>query len=198
MRIRRVGASALLVECADVEAWRAELWRRRERGELTVTEIVPGAGTVLLDGLADPTATARLLPGWAPGPATAPAPGPLVEVPAVFDGEDLGFVAGHWGVGTDAAVARLTGTELRVAFCGFAPGFAYMTGLPGDVPRLPAPRPRVPAGAVALAGEYTGIYPAASPGGWRLVGRTAVTLFDPRREPPALLAPGTRVRLVAA
>jgi KipI family sensor histidine kinase inhibitor len=87
-----------------------------------------------------------------------------------------------------------------VAFCGFAPGFAYLRGLPAAwaVPRLAVPRARVPAGSVALAGGYAGIYPSASPGGWRLVGRTAVTLFDVRREPPALLSPGTRVRLVTA
>jgi KipI family sensor histidine kinase inhibitor len=98
-----------------------------------------------------------------------------------------------------AAVERLTGTELTVAFCGFAPGFAYLRGLSPAwaVPRLDAPRPRVPAGSVALAGEYAGIYPTAAPGGWRLVGRTDATLFDVRREPPALLAPGTRVSLVA-
>ncbi|GFJ90481.1 hypothetical protein Prum_041230 [Phytohabitans rumicis] len=98
------------------------------------------------------------------------------------------------------AVERLAGTELRVAFCGFAPGFAYLAGLPASwaVPRLASPRPRVPAGSVGLAGEYAGIYPTASPGGWRLVGRTDAVLFDVRRDPPALLAPGTRVRLVPA
>ncbi len=200
MRIRPVGASALLVEADDVEAWRAELWRRREAGDLDAAEIVPGATTVLLDGLADPGRVAGLLPGWAPAPATAAPPGPLVTVPAVFDGDDLDDVAGFWGVSPAAAVDRLTGTEYRVAFCGFAPGFAYLGGLKEEwaVPRLAAPRPRVPAGAVALAGSYAGIYPTASPGGWRLVGRTDVTLFDVRRDPPALLAPGTRVRLAAA
>jgi KipI family sensor histidine kinase inhibitor len=200
MRIRRVGNSALLIECADVEAWRAELWRRREAGELDAAEIIPGATTVLLDGLASPSQVADGLPGWAPDPSAAPPPGPLVDVPTTFDGEDLAFVAGHWGVSPDDAVGRLTGTEFRVAFSGFAPGFAYLSGLRDEwaVPRMAAPRPRVPAGAVALAGEYAGIYPAASPGGWRLVGRTELTLFDVRRDPPALLAPGTRVRLVPA
>jgi KipI family sensor histidine kinase inhibitor len=196
MRVRPAGAHALLIECADVEAWRAELWRRRAAGEFAAAEIVPGAETVLVSGVPDVDRLAGELTGWEP-PATAPADGPVVHVPTVFDGADLGFVAGHWGVSAAEAVRRITGTELRVAFCGFAPGFAYLTGLPGEMPRLAAPRPRVPAGAVALAGPYAGIYPAASPGGWRIVGRTALTLFDVRREPPAALEPGARVRFVA-
>ncbi|MGW4502416.1 5-oxoprolinase subunit B family protein [Micromonospora sp. NPDC004336] len=223
MRIRPVGAHALLLDCtppeaaptpaadraaADpgataglVEAWRAELWRRRERGELTADEIVPAATTVLLDGVPDPAATAARIATWAPRP---PAPGrpaaDPVEVPVTYDGEDLPAVADHWGVDVAAVVERLTRTDFRVAFCGFAPGFAYLTGLPAElaVPRLPSPRPRVPAGSVALAGPYAGIYPTASPGGWLLVGRTATALFDVRADPPARLTPGTRVRLVAA
>ncbi|HYN94989.1 MAG TPA: carboxyltransferase domain-containing protein [Pilimelia sp.] len=200
--IRLVGARALLVECADaaqVEAWRAELGRRRQAGELAAVDIVPGARTVLLDGLPDPVAAARAIAGWPPPPPAGAADGPLVEIPTVYDGADLPAVAAHWGLRPVVAAARLAAAELRVAFCGFAPGFAYLTGLPGpDIPRLATPRPRVPAGSVALAGPYAGIYPTASPGGWRLVGRTTVTLFEPDREPPALLAPGTRVRLVAA
>jgi KipI family sensor histidine kinase inhibitor len=205
MRIRPVGADALLIDVADdervadlverVEAWRTELWRRRDAGALTAREIVPGAASVLLDGLVDRDRVAAALGEWTPGPVTG-TDGPLVEVPTVFDGEDLGDVAAHWGVSPDEAVARMVDAELRVAFCGFAPGFAYLTGLRGGVPRLAAPRPRVPAGAVALAGDHVGIYPAASPGGWRLVGRTDLPLFDVHRDPPALLVPGTRVRLL--
>jgi KipI family sensor histidine kinase inhibitor len=91
------------------------------------------------------------------------------------------------------------GTELHVAFCGFAPGFAYLAGLPDElaVPRLDTPRTKVEAGSVGLADRYAGIYPTPSPGGWRLVGHTDVTLFDHTRTPPALLSPGTRVRFVA-
>lgn len=203
MRVRHVGTSALLLECADVaqaHAWHAELRRRRAAGELSATEIVPGARSVLLDGLPAPAETAARLAAWPP-PAPSPATdGPLVTVPTVFDGADLPAVATHWGVDVAQAVQRLTGTELRVAFCGFAPGFPYLTGLPPAwaVPRLTEPRPRIPAGSVGLAGEYAGIYPGASPGGWRLVGRTALTLFDVHREPPALLTPGTRVQLATA
>jgi KipI family sensor histidine kinase inhibitor len=121
-----------------------------------------------------------------------------VEIPTVYDGEDLGLVAEHWSVSEDEVVARHLGTEFTVAFCGFVPGFGYLTGLPWSVPRLPAPRPRVPAGSVALAGAYTGVYPSASPGGWLLIGRTSIRLFDVDADPPALLAPGTRVRFVRA
>jgi KipI family sensor histidine kinase inhibitor len=201
MKIRRVGAAGLLIECDDadrVEDWRAELWRRRETGELRAVEIVPGARTILLDGVAP--GTAEKLPQWEPAPGEIQSEGPLVEIRTVFDGEDLEPVAELWGVTVGEAIQRLTDTHLNVAFSGFAPGFAYLRGLPDAwaVPRLPAPRPRVPAGAVALAGGYAGIYPTASPGGWRLVGHTDQNLFDVRRKQPALLTPGTRVRLVAA
>ncbi|WP_433128058.1 5-oxoprolinase subunit B family protein [Micromonospora sp. CA-240977] len=234
MRIRPVGAHALLLDCAApagvseaalVEAWRAELWRRRAQGELTVVEIVPAARTVLLDGLPDPTTTAEQLTRWAPGvtaasirPATATSAADGVAaargggendsdddaadvvVPVFFDGPDLPVVAEHWGVDVPAVLRRLTGTRFRVAFCGFAPGFPYLTGLPDELalPRLATPRPRVPAGSVALAGPYAGIYPSASPGGWLLVGRTELVLFDVYADPPARLGPGTRVRMVAA
>lgn len=200
MNVRRAGRSGLLIECrdgADVEAWRAELWHRREAGELAVVDIVPGSRTVLLDGVGP--GTALLLRRWTPRrDAAGPTDYPLVEIPTAFDGEDLDDVATRWEVTPAQAVARLTETELTVAFCGFAPGFAYLRGLKDEwaVPRLATPRPRVPAGAVALAGGYAGIYPTASPGGWRLVGHTTANLFDVRREPPALLTPGIRVHLV--
>ncbi|MDZ5445505.1 allophanate hydrolase subunit 1 [Micromonospora sp. 4G57] len=202
MRIRPVGTQALLLDCDDadqVQAWRAELWRRRESGELNAVEIVPAAATVLLDGVPDPAAAATLIAGWTPRPvATTTAVDP-VEVPTAYDGEDLPAVAGHWGMTVPEVVDRLRRTELRVAFCGFAPGFAYLTGLPAElaVPRLATPRPRVPAGSVALAGPYAGIYPTASPGGWLLVGRTDLVLFDVHADPPARLTPGTPVRLVS-
>ena len=201
MRLRRVGASALLIEFRNgehAEAWRVELFRRRASGELTATDIVPGARTLLLDGV--PPETAELLVSWPEPDPAATAAGPLVEIPVTFDGEDLPDVAERWQITVGEAVERLVATPLSVAFCGFAPGFAYLRGMPAAwaVPRLAAPRPRVPAGAVGLAGEFAGIYPTASPGGWRLVGHTSTTLFDVRAEPPALLSPGTRVRLATA
>jgi KipI family sensor histidine kinase inhibitor len=197
MRVRRAGPRALLIECSapsEALAWRATLWQRREQGELVADDIVPGERTVLLDGV-DPDRVN--LADWTPSEGALSAVGALVEIATVFDGEDLEFVASHWGISVEEVVGRLTATEFTVAFCGFAPGFAYMRGLADAVPRLDAPRTRVAAGAVALAGTYAGIYPTASPGGWRLVGRTDQNLFDVRREPPALLIPGTRVRLAA-
>ena len=202
MRVHPVGATALLVECEpdEVEAWRAELWRRRAAGELTATEIVPGARTVLLDGLRTPERTAEAIAGWAPPPPAAVAGRDTVSIPTRFDGPDLTAIADHWAMSVPAVVDRITRTEFRVAFCGFAPGFAYLTGLPAElaVPRHPSPRPSVPAGSVGLAGPYAGIYPTASPGGWQLVGHTDTRLFDVDRDPPALLTPGTRVRLEPA
>ncbi len=198
LRVRTVGGDALLLEVDDPAAWYAELRRRQEQGVLRVLDIVPGARTVLLDGLADPAATAASVHAWRPG-AFDGATGRVVEIPVTFDGPDLADVAARWRVGTDEAVRRLEQTAFHVAFCGFAPGFAYLEGLDEEfaVPRLPTPRPKVPAGSVGLADRYAGIYPTASPGGWRLVGRTDITLFEPTRRPPALLSPGVRVRFVA-
>jgi KipI family sensor histidine kinase inhibitor len=122
--------------------------------------------------------------------------GPLVELPVRYDGADLADTASRLGMAPAELVRRHAAAEYRVAFCGFAPGFGYLTGLPPElhVPRLSTPRTRVPAGSVGLAGEFCGVYPRESPGGWRLLGRTDAVLWDAEREPAALLAPGTRVR----
>jgi KipI family sensor histidine kinase inhibitor len=203
MRVRPVGADALLLEVDDPAAWFAELWRRREAGQLAATEIVPGARTVLLDGLPDQAGTIEAMRSLTPEPVSDaradPAPSEVLEIGVDYGGEDLAEVAAQWGTDEAGVVARLSGTLFLVAFCGFAPGFAYLAGLPEElaVPRLDTPRHRVPAGSVALADAYAGIYPTASPGGWRLVGQTDAVLFDPDRDPPALLVPGTRVRLRA-
>ncbi|MFH9661556.1 allophanate hydrolase subunit 1 [Streptomyces sp. NPDC017248] len=200
MRALVVGDDALLVEVssgAEAQALHAELRARRAAGVLTVREIVPAARTVLLDGLADPARWAAELTAARMPPAPPPA-GELVELPVRYDGPDLAVVAGHWGVSEREAVRVHAGTEFTVAFCGFAPGFGYLTGLPDRyaVPRRATPRTAVPAGAVALAGSYTGVYPRSSPGGWQLIGTTDAVLWDHRRVPAALLAPGTRVRFV--
>ncbi len=197
MQIRAVGASALMIEVDDPLAWFATLAAARAAGRLDVTDIVPGARTVLLDGVPSVTALTAALRAWPP-PAAVPAAGDDIDLPVTFDGPDLAQVAAHVGRSPEAVVADLTGTAFRVAFGGFAPGFAYLSGLPWSVPRLENPRPRVPAGSVALAAEYAGVYPTASPGGWQLVGRTDVALFDIDGTPPALLTPGRTVRFVAA
>lgn len=204
VRVRPFGPTALLAEVADAPTALALATWVRGSGVRAV-EVVPAARTVLLDGLdpADVAATAALLEAWRPDPAdpaSSPADGPSVEVPVVYDGPDLDDVAARWGLSRDEAVARHTGLELVSVFCGFAPGFAYLSGLPEEwaVPRLDSPRPRVPAGSVAVADTWCGVYPSASPGGWRLLGRTDARLWDVERDPPALLAPGTRVRFVVA
>jgi KipI family sensor histidine kinase inhibitor len=197
-----MGRGAVLVETEDGEraqALHAELLRRRAAGEFPeVREIVPAARTVLLAGLADPRAFAAAVAGW-DVPPVAPADGEVCEVPVRFDGPDVAEVAALWSVAPAELPAIVAGTQFRVAFCGFAPGFAYLAGLPRElhVPRRPTPRTAVPAGSLALAGPYAGVYPRSSPGGWQLVGTTDVPLWDPSRECAALLAPGTRVRFVA-
>ena len=195
LSLRPCGPSAVLVEVADSAAARS-LAAFARTARLEVDEIVPGARTVLFDGLRagwDEADLAAALAQWTPEVASEL--GELVEVPVVLDGADVDAVAERWGEDVADVLGR---TELVSAFCGFAPGFAYLGGLPERyaVPRLETPRARVPAGSVALAGSWCGIYPTASPGGWQLVGRTDVTLWDPTAERPALLAPGTRVRLV--
>ncbi|MFJ5111670.1 5-oxoprolinase subunit PxpB [Streptomyces sp. NPDC088551] len=201
MRALPVGDRALLVELADGEettAFHAELLRRRAAGVLPpVREIVPAARTVLLDGLDDPADFAAGLHGWRAEAVDTHVPD-TVELPVRYDGPDLAEVAALWGVPPEEVARIHSAAEFRVAFCGFAPGFGYLTGLPARyaVPRRPTPRTAVPPGSVALAGPYTGVYPRSSPGGWQLIGTTDTVLWDPARVPAALLAPGTRVRFV--
>ena len=152
MRLRAVGARAVLVELGDVDevwAWQVALMTARDDGRLPgVEEIVPGARTVLLDGLESPAVVAAELATWEVARGESPAAGPLVEIPTVYDGQDLPWVAEQWGLDVDGAVAEHSGADLRAAFCGFAPGFAYLVGLPPPrrLPRRATPRPRVPPG----------------------------------------------------
>ncbi|MER7958643.1 MULTISPECIES: 5-oxoprolinase subunit B family protein [unclassified Streptomyces] len=200
-RVFRVGERALLVELGsgtETEAFHAELLRRRAGGALpSVREIVPAARTVLLDGVDAPDLLAGQLREWTIPPLHARVER-AVEVPVRYDGPDLAEVAALWGVSVETAVRIHSATEFRVAFCGFAPGFGYLTGLgdPYQVPRRATPRTSVPAGSVALAGPYTGVYPRSSPGGWQLIGSTDAVLWDAGREPAALLTPGALVRFV--
>lgn len=202
MRARRVGQHGLLVECADaadVAATYAEL--RSHASELGAADIVPAARTVLLDGLRDREAVESLVQGWVVTPAEAAvAEAPLVELPVTYDGPDLDEVARQWKVDPVEVVRRHRETEFVVAFCGFAPGFAYCTGLPEQlaVRRRHEPRAKVPAGSVALADAFTSVYPMSSPGGWQLIGSTTESVWRPGAERPALLEPGTRVRFVDA
>ncbi len=196
MNLLEVGRDALLVEVRDAgEALSLAAYARAARAP--ALEVVPGARTVLFDGVADHGALRSLIDRWTPG--VEEVVGPLVELPTTYDGADLEAVAESWGTDTAEVVRRHQEVEFVAAFCGFAPGFAYLTGLPAElaVPRRSTPRTRVPAGSVALAGSWCGVYPTASPGGWQLIGHTDAPLWEVERPQPALLAPGTRVRFVA-
>lgn len=186
--VHEYGEQALLVEHDEP----LRLWAALRAAE-GVVDVVPAARTVLVTGPGARAAVdgvlARPLPPYSP-------PDALVEIPVVYDGDDLGDLG---DLSADEVVALHTSVEYTVAFLGFSPGFPYLTGLPEAlrVPRLATPRTSVPAGSVAIADQWCGIYPTSSPGGWRLLGRTDVTLFDPRRDPPTLLTAGSRVRFVA-
>ena len=198
-----MGERALLVEVGELETVHRLHAALRELDPPGVVELVPGYRTLLV--VADPARAQLLdelaarLPALELPPAEAVA-GEPVEIPVTYDGEDLEEVAGLTGLDADEVVRRHTGPEYTVAFLGFSPGFPYLVGLDPalEVPRRDTPRTSIPAGSVGLAGTQTGIYPTASPGGWQLIGRTDVTLFDSGRDPPALLAPGGRLRFTVA
>jgi KipI family sensor histidine kinase inhibitor len=185
------GDRAVLLDCdslAEARAWFEAL---------ADADPVLGARSVLLRG--DPGALRSRLAACRPSASAPGAEHETVVIPVTYDGPDLEAVARLTGMDEEAVVVAHTGTAWTVGFTGFAPGFAYLVD--GDprlnVPRLAAPRSAVPAGSVGLAGEFSGIYPQASPGGWQLIGRTDVELFDLRRDRPALLAAGMRIRFEA-
>jgi KipI family sensor histidine kinase inhibitor len=203
VKVRVAGERGLLVEVEDLATVHRLHAALRELDPPGVVELVPAYRTVLI--VADPGQAEALddlaarLPGLELPPAEAVA-GETVEIPVRYDGEDLPEVAGLTGLEPEEVVRRHTAPEYTVAFLGFSPGFPYLVGLDPalEVPRRDTPRTSIPAGSVGLAGNQTGIYPTATPGGWQLIGRTEVTLFDPARDPPALLAPGTRLRFTMA
>ena len=202
--VRPFGEAAFLVETQDADAaerLRLALLLARVPG---VAALVPGRSSLLVefDPLAvDGDRLREMLEADASAPLESPA-GRVRRIPVVYGsdfGPDLDDVAAMAGVTPAEVVQAHVDTELRVLFCGFAPGFAYLGDVPDllAVPRLPTPRSRTPAGSVALADGMSGIYPADLPGGWRVIGRTPVPLFDARRDPPTYLAPGDRVRFTA-
>jgi KipI family sensor histidine kinase inhibitor len=200
MRVLPSGTTALLVELDSLEevlALHATLVERRLEG---IVDIVPAARTVLL--VTDPAATSLSSVEAAVKRMTlrpyCRTTGNVVDIPVTYDGIDLEVVADLAGETPAEIVRRHTANEWAVAFCGFAPGFGYLVQTSGhwDVPRRRSPRKWVPAGSIALAGEFTGVYPRESPGGWQLIGRTEITVFDLSRDPAALLRPGTRVRFI--
>lgn len=197
------GDRALLLDLGDPEhalAWAEALRTAPPTG---VAEVVPGGATVLVvaDERADVTALRATLTAYRPpaGAAVAGGQGPVVDVPVRYDGPDLDDVARLTGLDVDEVVAAHTEQTWRVAFAGFAPGFGYLVGEDDRlrVPRRASSRTAVPAGAVGLAEDYSGVYPRESPGGWQLIGHTDLVLWDLDRSPPALLVPGARVRFRA-
>lgn len=201
--VRPYGDRGLLVELADtaqVVAWVDALRSSPPPG---LAEVVPAAETALVlaaDG-ADVPVLATALRGVAAAPvdAATASEDEVVQIEVRYDGPDLADVAGLTGLSEDEVVAAHTGATWRVAFGGFAPGFAYLVGDDDrlHVPRRDSARTAVPPGAVALAGEYSGVYPRESPGGWQLIGTTDAPMWDLDRDPPALLGLGVTVRFVA-
>ena len=218
MRFLGVNNSAFLIELADLEETLAlfdRLQQENRRGQKdlqdqekfrghdnlqAIVEIIPAARTLLVTfdpSLADENTLETKIAGLKLEKGQQKS-GKLVEIPVVYDGEDLDDVAAHLKIDREEVIRRHTESHYQVAFCGFAPGFAYLTG--GDplfnVPRRASPRKSIPAGSVALAGKFGGVYPQPSPGGWQLIGRTSVKMFDLDRDPPSLLKPGDRVHFV--
>lgn len=204
--IRPLGEAALCcaVDGAITLAHQQRIWQLAAALQQTagVLGVIPGMNNLTLTfdplhGDADVLAQAALAL-WRKPPGRQAA-GRLVEIPVAYDGPDLGDVAAHCGLSADEVVHRHTRPEYIVYFIGFQPGFSYLGGLDETLhtPRRAEPRVAVPAGSVGIGGAQTGIYPLATPGGWQLIGRTALALFDPQAEPPTLLAPGDRVRFVA-
>ncbi len=206
--IRAMGDQGVLIELKDNVAVHAVAAAARERFGDRLTEIVPGHRTLLLV-----TPVERARPDFSQLASVAaaacgavrddPAGQPnasVITIPVRYDGEDLAAVAQALEVDRERVIELHCQAVYTVAFMGFAPGFPYLVGLAAELelPRRHVPRLEVPAGSVAVAAAYCGIYPRASPGGWNLFGRTDVTLFDPGRDRPALLAPGDRVRFEPA
>jgi KipI family sensor histidine kinase inhibitor len=248
MRLANYGRAGLLVELDSLdEALRlaVALDRRKPAG---VTELIPGARTVLIRfdpavsspavlatevteaiqraesaepaehpepaehsepvghsepteraepaGTPGPSGAASTELGWDGGQQRSPFEDEVVEIPVIYDGADLAEVAEITGLSMAEVIDRHRRASYRVAFTGFAPGFGYLSG--GDpalvVPRRSTPRTRVQAGAVGLAGEFTGVYPRPGPGGWQIIGRTELVMWDLERVPAALLRPGVKVR----
>ncbi|WP_326539837.1 urea amidolyase family protein [Pseudorhodoferax sp.] len=202
MRFLPVNLDALLVELDDLPQTLALLAALQDQPLPGVEELVPAARTILVryrPSAVSAQALATAIAGRRTDRAVERA-GTLVEIAVDYRGEDLDEVAQLLGATREQVIAWHTGSTYTVAFTGFAPGFAYLSG--GDprlvVPRRKTPRTQVPAGSVALAGDFSAVYPQQSPGGWQLIGTTATPMWDLARPVPALLQPGFRVRFVDA
>ncbi|MCR6498056.1 5-oxoprolinase/urea amidolyase family protein [Shinella sp. CPCC 101442] len=198
MRFLPVSLTTILVELADLDETLALFASLQADPVDGIAEMVPAARTLMISFRPDKVSASDLAGRIGTRDLSAKiAPSEhLVEIPVRYDGEDLGDVAELTGLSVEEAVRRHTESEFTVAFCGFAPGFGYLVG--GDtalhVPRRKSPRTRIPAGSVALAGAFSGVYPQASPGGWQIIGTTPIKMWDIDRDPGALFQPGYRVR----
>ncbi|NMH98802.1 5-oxoprolinase subunit B family protein [Pseudonocardia acidicola] len=198
MKVLPCGDAALLIEVGGLPGVLALADAVRAAALPEVLDVVPAARTVLLSTApgTDLAAVRRTVLALPVDAAPAASDGDTVEIEVTYDGPDLAEVGRLTGLGEAGVIEAHTARPWRVAFGGFAPGFGYLSD--GDprlnVPRRDEPRTTVPAGSVGLAGEFSGVYPRSSPGGWQLIGRTEAVLWDLDRDPPALLRPGGRVR----
>ncbi|RCW22562.1 KipI family sensor histidine kinase inhibitor [Ciceribacter lividus] len=198
MRFLPVSLTTILVELADLDETLALFASLQADPVVGIEDLVPAARTLMVRFRPERLSAATLaaaISGRDLSVRTAPSEH-LVEIPVRYDGEDLDEVARLTGLSAEEVIRRHTESDFTVAFCGFAPGFGYLVG--GDpaleVPRRQSPRTRIPAGSVALAGAFSGVYPQASPGGWQIIGTTPEKMWDLSRDPPALFQPGYRVR----
>jgi KipI family sensor histidine kinase inhibitor len=196
------GESAVLVELPGAREVLPVRDALLARAHPAVLAVVPAARTVLVEfdpGAVSAAELRSLIEGCLTGAAGSVTPPSerAVELTVHYDGADLESVAERCGLPVAEVIRRHCAPDYTVQFCGFAPGFGYLSGLDPALrlPRLASPRAAVPAGSVGIAGEFTGVYPRSSPGGWLLLGHTEAVLFDRDRRPPALLRPGTPVRL---
>lgn len=200
MRFLPVNLNALLVELDNLEQTLALLASLKNEPIAGIEELVPAARTILISWRPTACSRADLVReiGQRDVSARAQRGGTLIEIPVHYNGEDLADVAQLLGVTPEEVIRRHTGSEYTVAFTGFAPGFAYLSGgHPSfNLPRRSTPRTRIPAGAIGLAGTFSGVYPQASPGGWQIIGVTPTAMWDLARDVPALLQPGYRVRFL--
>lgn len=202
MRVLDVGDGAALVEFGTLDAVLAAFRALDSSRPDGVDDLVPAARTILVRfdrRVTNRESVRAWLRDIRPVDAAEEVRADAVDIGVHYDGPDLEEVGDLTGLGVAGVIAAHTGADWTVAFAGFAPGFGYLVGGPESlhVPRRSSPRTSVPSGSVGLAGEFSGIYPRSSPGGWQLIGSTDVSLWDTDRDPPALLRPGVGVRFHA-
>lgn len=202
MRVLDVGDGAVLVEFGTLDAVLAAFRALDSSRPDGVDDLVPAARTILVRfdrRVTNRESVRAWLRDIRPVDAAEEVRADAVDIGVHYDGPDLDEVGDLTGLGVAGVIAAHTGADWTVAFAGFAPGFGYLVGGPESlhVPRRSSPRTSVPSGSVGLAGEFSGIYPRSSPGGWQLIGSTDVSLWDTDRDPPALLRPGVGVRFHA-